>query len=150
MGLTNAKIQLRNPRRPELAAIAVEALADTGAVHLTVTAHVRMQLQLDAVDDKEVTLADGSRKLVPYVGPIELRYHNRVGFAGALVMGEQPVLGTIPMEDMDLVVVPKTRQVIVNPDSPNIASTIAKNTSQSCDTPIAHDCGPDGGARSEV
>lgn len=150
MGLTNAKIQLRNPRRPELAAIAVEALADTGAVHLTVTAHVRMQLQLDAVDDKEVTLADGSRKLVPYVGPIELRYHNRVGFAGALVMGEQPVLGTIPMEDMDLVVVPKTRQVIVNPDSPNIASTIAKTTSQSCDTPIAHDCGPDGGARSEV
>jgi hypothetical protein len=34
---------------------------------------------------KEVILADGSRKLVPYVGPIELRFKNRVGFAGALV-----------------------------------------------------------------
>ena len=72
-------------------------------------------------------MADGSRRLVPYVGPIELRYLNRVGFAGALVMGEQPLLGAIPMEDMDLVVVPKTRQVIVNPDSPNIASTVAKS-----------------------
>ena len=63
--------------------------------------------------------------LVPYVGPIELRYKNRVGFVGAIVMGEQALLGAIPIEDMDLVVVPKTREVIVNPDSPNIASSIA-------------------------
>ena len=40
-------------------------------------------------------------------------------------MGEQALLGAIPIEDMDLVVVPKTREVIVNPDSPNIASSIA-------------------------
>jgi len=49
-----------------------------------------------------------------------------VGFAGALVMGDQSLLGAIPMEDMDLVVVPQTREVIVNPNSPNIASSIAK------------------------
>ena len=126
MGLTNAKIQLRNPRRPELGAMEVEALADTGAVHVCIPAHVQMQLRLDAVDEKEVTLADGSRRLVPYVGPIELRYANRVGFVGALVMGDQPLLGAIAMEDMDLVAVPKTRQAVVNPESPNIASSVAK------------------------
>ena len=126
MGLTNAKIQLRNPRRPELGAMEVEALADTGAVHLCIPAHVQMQLRLGAVDEKEVTLADGSRRLVPYVGPIELRYANRVGFVGALVLGDQPLLGAIAMEDMDLVVVPKTRQVVVNPESPSIASSVAK------------------------
>ncbi len=126
MGLANAKIQLRNPRRPELGAMEVEALADTGAVHVCVPAHVQMQLRLDAMDEKEVTLADGSRRLVPYVGLIELRYANRVGFVGALVMGDQPLLGAIAMEDMDLVVVPKTRQVVVNPESPNIASSAAK------------------------
>ena len=126
MGLTNAKIQLRNPRFPDLGAMEVDALADTGAVHVCIPAHVQTQLRLEAVDEKEVTLADGSRRLVPYVGPIELRYGNRVGFVGALVMGDQPLLGAIAMEDMDLVVVPKTRQVIVNPDSPNIASTVAK------------------------
>ena len=71
-------------------------------------------------------MADGSRKIVPYVGPIEIRFKNRVGFAGALVMGDQVILGAIPMEDMDLVVIPGTRTVDVNPNSPNIATSIAK------------------------
>ena len=71
-------------------------------------------------------MADGSKKLVPYVGPIELRFKNRVGFAGALVMGDQVWLGAIPMEDMDLIIIPKTRTLDVNPDSPNIASSIVK------------------------
>lgn len=126
MGLTNAKIQLRNPRLPDLDPVEVDALADTGAVHMCIPSHVQIQLGLEEIDKKEVTLADGSRKLVPYVGPIELRFKNRIGFAGALVLGDQPLLGAIPMEDMDLIVVPKTREVIVNPNSPNIASSIAK------------------------
>ena len=126
MGLTNAKVQLRNPRLPELEAVEIDALADTGALHLCIPQHIQIQLQLEETDTKEVTLADGSRRLVPYVGPIELRYKNRVGFSGALVMGETPLLGAIPLEDMDLVVVPKTREVIVNPLNPNVASSIAK------------------------
>ena len=126
MGLTNARILLRNPRRPELDAVEVDALADTGAIHLCIPLHIQMQLRLDEADAKEVTLADGSRKLVPYVGPIELRYRNRVGFTSALVMGDTPLLGAIPMEDMDLVVVPRTREVIVNPLNPNIATSVAK------------------------
>ncbi len=126
MGLTNARIQLRNPRRPELEAVEMDALADTRAVHMCIPRHMQMQLRLDEADAKEVTLADGSRTLVPYVGPIELRYRNRIGFTGALVMGETPLLGAIPLEDMDLVVVPKTREVIVNPLSPDVGTSVAK------------------------
>lgn len=126
MGLTNAKIQLKNPRKPELEAVVIDALADTGALHLCIPEHIQIQLKLDEIDKKEVTLADGSQRLVPYVGPIELRYANRIGFAGALVLGDQPLLGAIPMEDMDLIVIPSSRQVIVNPNSPNVASSIAK------------------------
>ena len=126
MGLTTAFIKLINPRNRELEPVEVDALADTGAVHLCIPQHIQIQLALEEIDKKEVTLADGSRRLVPYVGPIELRYKNRIGFAGALVMGDQAWLGAIPMEDMDLVVVPKTREVMVNPNSPNIASSIAK------------------------
>ena len=126
MGLTNANITLSNPRLPELEAVYIEALADTGAVHLCIPFRIQAQLQLEEIDRKEVTLADGSHRQVPYVGPIELRYKNRVGFAGALVMGDQPLLGVIPMEDMDLVVVPRTREVIVNPNSPDMASSIVK------------------------
>ena len=126
MGLTNANITLINPKRPELKPVAIKALADTGAVHLCIPSRIQAQLQLEEIDKKEVTLADGSHRQVPYVGPIELRYKSRVGFAGALVMGDQPLLGAIPMEDMDLVVVPRTREVIINPSSPDVASSIAK------------------------
>ena len=104
----------------------VVALADSGAVHLCIPEHIQIQLKLEAIDNKELTLADGSKKLVPYVGPIELRFKNRVGFAGALVMGDQVLLGAIPMEDMDLIIIRKTRTLDVNPDSPNIASSIVK------------------------
>lgn len=126
MGLVSGKVILRNPRLPELEAVEVEALADSGAVHLCIPEQVRIQLALEVIDSKEVTLADGKRTRVPYVGPIEVRFKNRVGFAGALVMGDQVLLGAIPMGDMDLVIVPKTRTLDVNPNSPNIASTIAK------------------------
>jgi clan AA aspartic protease len=126
MGLVNGKVQLSNPRLPELAPVEIDALADTGAVHLCIPEHVRIQLRLEAIDSKEVTLADGTKQMAPYVGPLEIRFRNRVGFSGALVLGDQVLLGAIPMEDMDLVVVPKTRTLDVNPNSPNVASSIAK------------------------
>lgn len=126
MGLVSGSVLLRNPRLPELGAVEVDALADTGALHLCIPEQVRARLQLEAIAEKEVTLADGSVRRVPYVGPIEIRFKNRVGFAGALVMGDQVLVGAIPMEDMDLVVVPRTRALEVNPRSPNIGSTIAK------------------------
>ncbi|MDR1191490.1 MAG: hypothetical protein LBK60_07500 [Verrucomicrobiales bacterium] len=119
-------ISLKNPRLPQLEPVAAEALADTGAMHLCISEHARLQLQLEVQEQKEVSLADGSRRLVPYVGPVELRFKNRVGYTGALVMGDQVLLGAIPMEDMDLVVVPHTRTLDVNPQSPNIACSLAK------------------------
>ncbi|MDR4499512.1 MAG: clan AA aspartic protease [Candidatus Scalindua sp.] len=126
MGLINSKIILINPRKPDLESIEIDALADTGAVHLCIPEHIQIQLQLEEIDKKDVTLADGSEMLVPYVGPIELRFKNRIGFSGALVMGDQVLLGAIPMEDMDLIVIPKTRTIDVNPSSPNIATSIVK------------------------
>jgi clan AA aspartic protease len=126
MGLVNGKLTLRNPRLPDLTPVDVEALVDSGATHLCIPEHVQLQLQLNEIDSKEVTLADGSKKLVPYVGPIELRFKNRVGFAGALVLGDQVLLGAIPMEDMDLIIIPSTRTLDINPNSPNFASSIAK------------------------
>ena len=126
MGLADAKGRLRNPRRPELGEAEIGALADTGPAYLCIPEHIRIQLRLKEGDAKEMVLANGSRKVVPYVGPIELQYENRVGFAGALVMGNEALLEVIPMEDMDLVVVPGTRRAIVNPLNPNMASSIAK------------------------
>ena len=128
MGLVNAKIILKNPRVRNLKPLEVNALVDSGAVHLCIPEHVRLQLKLEETGKKEVILADGERKIVPYVGPIEINFKNRIGFAGALVMGDQILLGAIPMEDMDLVILPSKRMLDVNPDSPNIATSVAKYT----------------------
>lgn len=125
MGLVNASVSLKNPRKQTLEPVVVQSLADSGSVHLCIPEHIMIQLELEEIDKKEVTLADGSKKLVSYVGPVEIHYKNRIGFTGALVMGDQVLFGAIPMEDMDLVVIPNTRTLDVNPNSPNIATTIA-------------------------
>lgn len=133
MGLVNAKITLKNPRLPALKALEAEALADSGATHLCIPEHVRVQLQLEPEGTKETTLADGTKRVLPYVGPVEVRFKNRVGFVGAVVVGDQVLLGAIPMEDMDLVIRPRDRILDVNPESPNIATSVLKAISNSPD-----------------
>ena len=125
MGLGYACLKLVNARRPELAPVEVDALADTGAVHLCIPEHVAIQLQLDELEKREVTIADGSKRLVPYMGPMIVSFANRQCYAGAMVLGNQALLGAIPMEDMDLVVLPGTREVQVNPANPNVAGSLA-------------------------
>ena len=124
MGLVNAIIKLNNPRDMKLEGIEVNALVDTGALHLCIPEHVQIQLKLPEIDKKEVTLADGSKRLVPYVGPVQVSFKNRIGFVGALVIGDQALLGAIPLEDMDLVVIPSKRILDVNPGSPNISTSV--------------------------
>ncbi len=45
---------------------------------------------------------------------------------GAMIMGDEPLLGAIPMEDMDLMFKPSLQRVDVNPASPNIPTSLAK------------------------
>lgn len=126
MRISRTTLTLANPIRTELDPVEASALADTGAVHLCIPEHVAIQLGLRELEQREVSLADGSKRLVPYVGPVEVRFANRRCFVGAMIMGDEVLLGAIPMEDMDLVVRPLTRQVLVNPLSPNVPSSLAK------------------------
>jgi clan AA aspartic protease len=126
MGLAYGRVKLANPRLPELAPVEVDALADTGAIHLCLPEHIVLQLQLEEHEKREATFADGSRRLISYVGPVSVSFGNRLCFTGAMVLGDEPLLGAIPMEDMDLVVLRRTREVAVNPANPNFAVSIAK------------------------
>lgn len=72
-------------------------------MHLCIPQHVALQLGLAENDRREITLADGSKKVIPYVGPIRVQFGNRQCFVGAMVLG-----------------------VTVNPNSPNIPSAVAK------------------------
>lgn len=126
MGLSFAMMTLDNPKDDSLQPIEVEALADTGSTFLCVPAHIANQLKLEATSEKEVTTADGTRRMCPYVGPIHVTFKNRECYVGAVVLGDQVLLGAVPMEDMDLVVIPQTRRVDINPQNPNFAAGLAK------------------------
>jgi clan AA aspartic protease len=116
-----AQIRLENPKAPELQPLEATALVDTGSLFLCIPEEVRLQLQLEATSQKEVTTADGKRVLCPYVGPVRVRFENRECYVGAVVLGDEVLLGAVPMEDMDLVVLPSARRVVVNPLHPNFA-----------------------------
>lgn len=75
-----------------------------------------------------MTLGDGEKKM-PYAGPIKVQFENRTTFVGAMMMGDEVLMGAILMEDMDVVIHPATLSLTVNPNSPNIAMTKAKGYS---------------------
>ena len=126
MGYAFADIELSNARRTELRPLRVRALADTGSLMLCVPEHVAVQLELATDSLREVSVADGRKLSVPYVGPIKVGFGDRFCFVGALVFGDEVLLGAVPMEDMDLVVDPSRRQVTVDPANPNIPHSKVK------------------------
>ena len=128
MGLIHTKISLKNPKISDFNPVNATALVDTGALHLCIPEHLAFQLgfELDSGFTREVATADGKKHIVPYVGPVQIFFQNRTCFTGALVLGDEVLLGAVPMEDMDLIISPAKQAVIVNPESPNIAVSIAK------------------------
>jgi clan AA aspartic protease len=120
MGHVFAEIELSNPRQPDFTPVKANALADTGALMLCIPQHIANQLKLDTESMREVTVADGRSANVPYVGPIKVSFGKRFCYVGALVLGDEVLLGAIPMEDMDLIVNPAKREITVDPASPNI------------------------------
>jgi clan AA aspartic protease len=126
MGRITANIELANPKKTQMKPLAVEALIDAGAMTICIPEHVAVQLDLEEIEKREVTTAHERSHLIPYVGPIQIRFQNRTCFTGALVIGESVLLGAVPMEDMDLVLSPSRQTIAVNPQSPNIPSAVVK------------------------
>lgn len=126
MGYVHAEITLKNPKLPQLKSMQVKSMVDTGALTLCLPEHVALQLELEVNSEREVTTADGRKQIVNYVGPVEIKFENRSCFVGALVLGDEVLLGAVPMEDMDLIVLPAHRKLVVNPNSPNFPQALVK------------------------
>jgi clan AA aspartic protease len=121
-----ADIKLANPLLPKLKPVVVKAMVDTGAMTLCIPPDLAEQLQLDEGDKRKVTTADGRTQLASYVGPVEMVFENRRCYGGAVIMGDEVLLGAVPMEDLDLIISPTHRKVVVNPASPNFPSALVK------------------------
>ena len=130
MGLITANIELVSAEDMALARrgyisedkikrTCVDALVDSGAYMLCINEHIKNQLDLPVVNKMEAELADGTMRQVDVVGPVIVNFKNRTTSCNAAVMpGDSEVLlGAIPMEDMDVVLVPRMQTIDVNPDS---------------------------------
>jgi clan AA aspartic protease len=126
MGITFADVKLENTFQGRT--LAVKALVDSGSVFFTLPEHVALQLGYDTteVSTREIILADGSRKAVPMIGPLRVHFADRYCDLSALVMGDEPLFGAVPMEMMDLVLHPATQTLTVNPASPYVPVAFAK------------------------
>nr|VFK30843.1 MAG: clan AA aspartic protease, AF_0612 family [Candidatus Kentron sp. MB]VFK34380.1 MAG: clan AA aspartic protease, AF_0612 family [Candidatus Kentron sp. MB]VFK76485.1 MAG: clan AA aspartic protease, AF_0612 family [Candidatus Kentron sp. MB] len=120
MGLTYTNLILENTFRERR--ISVRALVDSGAVFMIIPEHMALELGFDIEEfsTREVILADGLRKRVPMVGPLRVRFGDRHCDLSALVLGDEPLMGVVPMEMMDLVLYPATHSITINPESPYV------------------------------
>ena len=101
----------------------VNFLVDSGADYLAINENIKNQLKLRVLFTQTFEMADGSVVPCDIVGPVDLRFSNRECTCRAIVLPGQavPLLGSIPMEDMDLVIHPKNQTLSVNPENPLIA-----------------------------
>jgi clan AA aspartic protease len=99
----------------------IEALVDTGATMLVLPADVVARLGLPYEGKRKIRYADGRVDDVPWVGAVRIEILGRAMTCDALVVpeGTTPLIGQIPLEGLDLVVDPKSREVAVNPLSPD-------------------------------
>ncbi|MBY0425370.1 MAG: clan AA aspartic protease [Cytophagales bacterium] len=131
MGLVYADIELINSgdlfmaRRhiigeEEVKRMTVKMLVDSGSEYMCINESVQEQLQLDVLEKRKGQLANGSIVEFDVVGPIEVKFKNRRCVVDAMVLpGEsEMLLGAIPMEDMDVLIHPHRRELIVNPEHP--------------------------------
>jgi len=107
--------------RSEIRAVEVEALVDTGATMLMIPADIAKRLGVPVRGRRKVRLADSRVKEVPLVVGIKIEVRGREAYVSALVgpAGSTTLIGQIPLEEMDFVVDPKSRELRPNPASPD-------------------------------
>jgi clan AA aspartic protease len=99
----------------------IEALVDTGATLLMLRADVVERLGLPTRGHRKVRYADARVEEVPWVVGVKLEIRGREAVVSAPVgpIGSMPLIGQIPLEEMDFVVDSKSRELRPNPASPD-------------------------------
>ena len=107
----------------EVKQITVSMLVDTGSVYMCINETIKEQLQLSVIEKRKGQMANGEVVEYDLVGPIEVRFKNRRCNVDAMVLpgDNEPLLGAIPLEDMDVLIHPYRRELIVNPEHPYFA-----------------------------
>lgn len=93
---------------------------DTGTTHMIVTRQVALELGFDLEETSmySLTVADSRRVRAPRIQPVEIRFEDRSYVTEAAVLGDECLMGVIPLEALDLVVDPRQQRVTPNPAHP--------------------------------
>jgi predicted aspartyl protease len=88
----------------EIKSLHVNMLVDTRGDYMCINETIKQQLDLPVLEKRKGVLANGSVVEYDVVGPIEVRSENRRCSVDAVVIpgDNEPLLGAIPMEDMDV------------------------------------------------
>lgn len=97
---------------------------------LAINERIKAELDLRKVDEQTVILGDGTRRIVEVVGPLELRFQNRRCTLDALVLpnDNEVLMGALPLEELDVLIDPRKQTIVVNPESPERATSILKGS----------------------
>ena len=99
----------------------ITAMADSGAIRLSINETIKKQLGLRVRQQLDVSLADGTKIKLDVAGPVRLKFKDRDCITDAFVLpgDEEPLIGAVPMELMDLVVMPTENKLDYNPKHPD-------------------------------
>ena len=96
-----------------------DALIDTGAVSSVVPANIMSQLGLQSDGQRVAQYTDGRNEVVQLTEPITFIIFGRESAEGAMVLGDEVIIGQTILEVLDLLVDCNRRQVIPNPVHPD-------------------------------
>lgn len=101
----------------QIRSIKRRALVDSGAYDLILNEEVQEKLKLPVLGKRPIRLADETVIEVDIVGPVEVRFETRATTVRALVLPdtEEVLLGTIPLEGLDVIIDPLRERLLVNP-----------------------------------
>ncbi len=104
----------------EIKSTRVTMLVDSGAYLLCINENIQAYLQLPFRERKRCEIADGRIVECDIVGPVDIKFANRRTACNAYVLpgDSEPLLGAIPLEEMDVIICAKRQELIVNPLHP--------------------------------
>ena len=124
MGLVYENITLKNTldvlnsrrgiiNESDIREINVRAMVDTGAETLVINEEMRLELGLETEGQRQVSLANDAYETCIITEPVMVYWKNRSSVTRALVLQglTEVLLGAIPLEEMNLVVDPKNKQL---------------------------------------
>ena len=126
MGVFKVQIKVRNwqnrflPEEERGEDIVCEALVDSGAVQLSLPVELVERLKLMELGQVRVYTTDGGEHEYRVVGIAEVEVQDRFTRVQVIELPRRakPLLGAIPLEEMDWHISPVEKKLVPNPKSP--------------------------------